>query len=382
MSFLTNRAVNLINIHAALKRLAIEMGEIFGAIYLYDLGVPLHKIFLAWAAIFLIRIFVRPFGLWLIHKRGLRKSVLLGSILFSAYYLILGQVGGLDWWLVTFVVYAAIADTLYWLPYHAYFAALGDAEHRGKQVGVRESLIRIAATLGPLTGGLLINTFGFYAAFLSAAFLCLVAAIPVYLAPEVKIGRKISWRQAWKQRAGFWLFVGDGWGYNAHIFTWNIILFILLGNVATFGMLLSLAAVFQIIGLLLLGRGVDQGNGKQIYRIGITLSALVVLGRAIFADTVAEVIFFDVLFAIQTCFYCPAFNTALYNSAKKSPNVAWFHFFAESGWDVGAMIALGTASLITYCGSDTRWVLAFSLGGLSIVAAVLEKYYKHHRKFR
>lgn len=379
-AFLTNRAVNLVNIHTALKRFAISVADLFGAVYLYTLGLSLTQIFLAWCGIFIIRLLIRPFGFWLASKRGLRKSVILGSIFFIGYYLILSQVTGLNIWLFIFIFYAALADTLYWLPYHAYFAALGDLEHRGKQLGFREALVALAATLGPLTSGLLINTYGFNAAFITAAIFTLIAAIPVYFCPEVSIGKKISLKKALKKisQKGFWLFVGDGWSYNAHIFTWNLILFIMLGSVLKFGALLSLAAIFQGVGLLLLGRGIDRGSGKKIWPLGIALGILIPFGRALFVDTVPEVIFFDLLLALSVCFYSPTFNTTLYNTAKSSRNVLWFHFFAEMGWDVGSSIALFTAAILTYLDLSPRFVLFFSAGGTMIVATILHSYFKHH----
>ncbi len=374
--FFRNRAVNLINIHAAIKRFAIGVAEIFTAIYLYQLGLPLYQVFLVWISLFLIRAMIRPVGLWLAQKRGLRKSVLFGAVFFMGYYLLLGQVSGLDWWLALFIFYAAWADVFYWLPFHAYYAALGDHEDRGKQLGVRESLIGIASTAGPLIGGILINTLGFYAAFYTASILTLISTIPVYFAPEVKFGKEISFKKAWKERAGFWLYVGDGWLYNAHIFTWNIILFILLGNAATLGGLLSLAAFLQILAFLLLGNGIDNGSGKKIYRIGIILMILTIFGRAFLVETVTEVIFFDLIYALATCFYTPAVSTALYNSAKKSKNVLWFHFFAETGWDVGSTIALTFAALVTFLQFDPHWVLVFALGSFVVLNGVLGRYYQ------
>lgn len=375
-AFFSNRAVNLINVHTALKHFAIHMADVFGAIYLYQLGFELYQIFLVWVVIFVLRFIIRPFGLWLANRRGLRKSVFFGSLFYIGYYLVLIQVGGIDAWLFIFAIYTAFTDIFYWLPYHAYFSALGDHENRGRQVGVREALVGISAISAPIIGGLLINTFGFATAFITAACFSLISAIPIYLAPEVKIGKQISFKKAWRERFGFWIFVGDGWHYNTHFFTWNLILFILLGSVVEFGLLLGLAAIFQTLGFLLLGRAIDRGSGWKIYRVGVILVALTAIGRAIFVDTVPEVIFFDILLAIAVCFYRPSFNTALYNSGKKSLNVIWFHFLAETGWDVGSVIALSFAAALTFFDGNPRIILLFGLGGLIIVNSVLRRYYR------
>ena len=376
--FFRNKAINLINIHAAFVQLAVNLAEIFSAIYLYQLGIPLYQVFLIWTTLFLVRLCVRPFALFLVQKIGLKKSVLFGSFFFMGYYLLLGKVGGLDCWLVLFIFYAAWADCFYWLPYHAYYAALGDYGDRGKQLGVREALIKLFSMLGPLSGGILINTFGFMSAFVVAAFCMFLAGILIFFSPEVKIAKKYSFKKAWQENSGFWVFVGDSWLYNAHEYTWNLILFMMLGNVAQVGVLLSLAVFFQVTVFLFLGNGIDNGAGKKIYRTGIFLMILTILGRAIFVDTVKEVIFFDLIFALAMCFYSPSLNTALYNSSKKSKNVLWFQFFVETGWDVGSTIALGFAALITYLNFNPRLILFFSLGSFLILNTVLRRYYKEN----
>lgn len=376
--FFRNKAINLINIHAAVVQLAFNLAEIFSAIYLYQLGIPLYQVFLIWTTLFVVRACFRPFALFLVQKIGLKKSVLFGSIFYMGYYLFLGQVDGVNWWLAIFIFYAAWADGFYWLPYHAYYAALGDHGDRGKQLGVREALIKILSMLGPLSGGILINAFGFFAAFVAAAFCMFLAGLLVFFSPEVKIAKKYSFKKAWQENSGFWIFVGDSWLYNAHIYSWNLILFVMLGNVAQLGGLLSLAVFFQISAFLFLGNGIDNGAGRKIYRTGFVLMILAILGRAIFVNTIKEVIFFDLIFALAACFYSPALNTALYNSSKKSKNVLWFQFFAETGWDVGSTIALGTAALITYFGFNPRLILFFSLGSFLILNNVLGRYYKEN----
>nr|QQZ50399.1 hypothetical protein JKL49_01540 [Phenylobacterium glaciei] len=72
-----------------------------------------------------------------------------GTLATALQYPILAQVHGLGPMLLVLCLVSAIGDTLYWTSYHAYFAALGDAEHRGHQIGAREALASVVGIIAP-----------------------------------------------------------------------------------------------------------------------------------------------------------------------------------------------------------------------------------------
>ena len=62
--------------------------------------------------------------------------------------------------LVALVVVAAVGEVCYWLAYNAYFAAVGDTEHRGHQIGAREALVAVVGIVAPLLGAWALLTVG------------------------------------------------------------------------------------------------------------------------------------------------------------------------------------------------------------------------------
>jgi MFS family permease len=382
MSYLSNRAVNIVNLHFFFRRLSYGVGEIFGILFLIEAGIKIEIALLIWAGNFLIRLFVRPFAFKLQQKIGLKNSVIFGAVWFTGLYPLMLQIDGLNLWVPVFMFYFALADVFYWLPYHAYFARIGDSEHRGKQLGVREIGTLIAGSLGPALGGFLIENHGFGAAFYTASGATLIAALIMLRTPEVSPGQPMGWRTAWHEidKTGLLLYMGDSFGYNLHNFCWNIVLFFLLGNYQTFGLLLALAVGFQAIGTLLLGRAIDRGRGATIMLIGCVLVACVAAGRAFFGWEIPTIIALDALAAIAFTFYAPAFNTAVYNSSKNSHNSHWFQFFAETGWDFGSIAALATAGTLVALGVELRNVLFISLLGLGLVFLLLRRFYRTHAK--
>ena len=375
---LSNRAVNFLNIHFGLQTFSNGLGDIFFGIYLYKVGVPLFAIYLVLTGIFLFRLCIRPLALKLVFKRGLKKSVLLGTFIHSTLYLFLGMVDGINIWLYIFIVAAAIIDVLYWLPYHTYFSLLGDLEHRGKQTAMRDGIVHVASFLAPITGGILINFVGFWAAFITATVLMLFAAIPLRYTPEVPLEDHLTAAEASKKvsKAGMYCYIGEGFHYFAHLFTWPIVLFLMLDDYISFGGLLSLAVLFQIIGSLWVGHLFDSGNGKRIYPIGFILIILTILGRTFFAMDIPTVIFFDILAMMGYLLSQGIVDSAFYNTSKKSHHPLWFQFYAENGWDIGSSASALLVAGMLYSGMDLRYVMLVGLLGLVVTGGFLRWYFR------
>ena len=83
---------------------------------------------------------------------------------------------------------AALGDTFYWSSYHAYFAALGNHQHRGSELGAREAIAAVAGIVSPLMTGIMLVALGPLVAFGSAAVLQVSAALPLLFTPEVAVG--------------------------------------------------------------------------------------------------------------------------------------------------------------------------------------------------
>lgn len=83
-----------------------------------------------------------------------------GTLLSALQYVLVAEVHGVGMVLVALIVFAAIGDMLYWTVYHAYFAALGDNDLRGHQIGVREALAAVVGIVSPVFTGWVLVAFG------------------------------------------------------------------------------------------------------------------------------------------------------------------------------------------------------------------------------
>ena len=382
MGYLKNKQINLLNLHTGLYRFANSIFYIFGTVYFLKQGIPLHIALLIWSFTFIIRMTIRPFALILQETIGLKKSVILGTLFFPGVFIFLSQINGINIWFFLFPIYFAIADSLYWLPYHAYYAAMGDLEHRGKHIGTREALITVLTSIAPVLNGFLIKNIGFWLVYIIAPIVMISAILPLLFANDCSPGEKMTYKKAFKKidRKGFWLLLGDSIAYNANQFLWPIVLFLLFGNFVILGGLMSLEMFLVAILFLLLGHFIDNGKGIKIVWSAFILFIIVVLGRSFYVNDIKSILIFEVIAALMLCTYSSSLNTAFYNLAKKSHNTLWFHYFAEFGWDIGAFISLTLASLWVYLGFELRYIMPLSLVGILIVRGVLRNYFISAKK--
>src|ERR1700704_5778482 len=191
MAYLKNSAVNLLNLHYGLHALALNGAGVFFAVFLLKAGVSVPAVFGTIALVLAGRFLIRPLVLVLAPRVGLRALVAFGIIFSGVQYFFLAEVHGIDLMLLGFCLSAAIGDAFYWPSYHAYFAALGDSEHRGHQIGAREALASVAAIIGPLIGGWALTALGPRVAFGAAAVVHVLAALPFLGTPDVRVPHSV-----------------------------------------------------------------------------------------------------------------------------------------------------------------------------------------------
>lgn len=376
MESLKNKTINLLNLHSGLQRFSSNIFDVFGAVYLLQLGMSFTLVTLTWAGSCFLRALLRPFSLLLCERIGLRKTLIIGIILNSALCLFLLKVNGLNFWLFFYIFYIAICDIFYWLPYHAYYAKAGDECDRGKQVGVKHGLITFFRMLSPLIGAIFIVRFGFSFLYVAAALVMLGSVIPILFARDVSPGTPMKFKEALKtiDKHGFMMQIGDGILFM-HTFVWTIVLFYLVGDYVTFGGLVTIELVSTMILFMVLGYMIDKGKGGRINHIGLIIVGVVILLRAFIIRTIPAIIISDVLIAFGLTFFTSSYEVGFYDLSKETANTLWFQFFGELGWDIGAFLALLLSVGLFMLGVPLRSVIAFSVIGLWIIYRALKGFY-------
>ena len=375
MAFFRNDAVNLLNLHYWMHALAMSGGGAFFFVYLLKAGAPAPLVMAATALMLAGRFVVRPLVLPAALRWGLRPLLVAGTLICGLQYLVLGEVHGPGSMLLLLCACVSVGDAVYWTTYHAYFAALGDEEHRGHQIGAREAVSAAMGIAAPLASGLVLTRFGPHAAFWTTAVAQSLAAIPLLFSPQVTVAREApgAFRRA---RLGVVLFAADGWMTMGLAVVWPMALFRSLGDSFTaFGGALALAALAGAAASLLLGRSIDKGGGGQAVWMACGAVGCVLTLRALSYGQPALAVFANAAGAISAALYTPALMTAVYNQAKGSPCTVRYHMATEGGWDAGAASACLVSALLLWLGAPMSAAILMSLLGLAVNAVLLRRYY-------
>ncbi|HEX5379475.1 MAG TPA: MFS transporter [Phenylobacterium sp.] len=375
MAFFRNSTVNLLNLHYGIHAVALSGGGAFFAVYLLRSGVPAHGVLAALAAILVGRFFIRPFILPLGQRFGVKPLVIAGTVFTSLQYPLLAEVHGVGWVLFALCAISALGDTFYWTSYHAYFASLGDEEHRGHQIGAREAAAALVGIVSPLATGWALTTLGPRVAFGATGVVLAISALPLLATPNVQIRREApgSWRAA---LPSVLMMAADGWTAAGYFFVWQIALFISLGeSFAAFGGAMALAAVVGAASGLLLGRFIDAGHGRWAVWLAMGSMAATILVRAAGYGDPAVAVVANAAGALVVAFYTPTMMTAIYNQSQRSPCVLRFHIGTEGGWDAGGAAGCLVAAGLIWAGAPLWLAILLSLFGTFSGFALLRRYY-------
>jgi DHA1 family inner membrane transport protein len=375
MAFFRNSAINLLNLHFGIHSVALYGGAAFFSIYLLKSGVAIPGILVSLALILLGRFAIRPVVIGFAARSGLRAMVVAGTLLSALQYPFLAEVHGVGVTLAALIAVSAVGDTVYWTTYHAYFAALGDDEFRGHQIGVREAISAVVSIASPLLAGWLLVAFGPRVAFGLTSVVAALAALPILWAPEVAVRRRVpgGFRAA---LPGTLLFIADGWIAAGYWLVWPIALFVSLGeSFLAYGGALAFAALVGAIGGLTLGRHIDAGHGRRAVWYASGTLAMIVALRAVATGDPMLAVLANALGALAGCLYVPTLMTAVYTLAKRSPCTLRFHVATEGGWDIGGAAGLLAAALMTALGLPLWVGILLSLPGVAAIAIMLRHYY-------
>ncbi|MEX2318844.1 MAG: MFS transporter [Bauldia sp.] len=375
MAFFRNDAINRVNLHSGIQALALAAGAIFFLVYLVRAGVSIPAVLVAQAAIVAVRFVLRPLLLPLAKRWGLKPLLIAGTLGLAVQYPVLAEVDGVGGVLVLLVVVTSLAELVYYVSYNAYFAALGDAEHRGHQIGAREAIMTVAAIIAPLAGTWALVTLGPRWMFAGVALVQALAVLPLVGTPNVAVKMEApgAYRAA---RVGAILIAADGWFDACFILVWQIALFVSLGeSFAAYGGAMALAGLIGAVCGLLLGRHIDAGFGRRAVIIAYGLDAAIVLMRAGSLGSPWLAVAANAIGGLFWPLLSPTLGVVTYNLAKASPCPFRFNLALEGGWDVGCFAACLISAALIAAGVSMAAPILLALPGVAVTAGLLWRHY-------
>jgi len=384
MSYLSNAAVNRLNIHTGLHSLAWNLSGNFLVVFLLSHGFPAKEVFLYLALILALRFVLRPVVLYLAPRIGSRRALYLGIGFFALQYVLLGYVNGVNHAFIAYCGVNVLTDIFYWTSYHSIFAFAGDEPHRGKQISVRDALETMTTIVAPLVGGMAIDYVGAKSTFAIAAVIEILSILPLLRVPDVPIAETRPHGTFRPVYQGALIFMTAGWVAAGFTFVWPVMLFRATGSSFTvFGGALALAGLLSAIGGLLLGHLIDVGRRRDtVLLMNGVFFVLALALRAGAGQGLATMLSITAVSSFLSIGYAPILMTAIYSMAAKAPCPLRFIFVTESTYDIGCVAAcLVTAGLFS-AGMIPGWAVAIAIPGAILQMVLLHVYYAKRSRIK
>ena len=313
-SLYTNRitqqaAAGLINLFLPIFLFGLFGGNIRGVILYYLIGYAL--------AIFLI-----PVGAILMSHIGFKKSMIIGSLFSSCYYVgiyFLSQ--GHPNAIFFMLGFLTLSRMFYWIPYHTDLAKLTSKKARGKEIALLTSIASLISIAVPLASGFIISRFGFTALFAIALGIDLVSTLPILFIKPINEKYSYSFFQTFKElfskknRRLFWAYFGDGAEAIVGVVIWPIFIFQLLkGEYLVVGVVSSLVVLASIVFRLIMGNVTDKFSKRKLIKVGSILYALGWIVK-IFIQTAFQIFIINAYHSFVSIIRRNPFTTLMYEQA-------------------------------------------------------------------
>jgi DHA1 family inner membrane transport protein len=371
-----NSDIQRLTLHIGILSFASSLSSVFSVVFLVRVGLTPAQIFLATSAVVIGRFVLRPAVLVWAPTMGLRRALIVGVVFSAVSCPMLAAVDGVGFALAAYLAVCALGQAFYWTCFHIFFSASSDADRRGSQVGLLQALAALGGLFGPAIGGVLLTRLGPWAAFGTGFVIMLASILPILRLAEPHLVRAMPDGAYAAAKNGAMIYFADGWMQVSLTTAWSIVMFQALGGrYDSFGGTLSLAGLAAALGGIALGRLIDKGHARRALWLNAFILAVCLVLRSATFGHAGAVIAVAVGTTLFSGLYVPSWLTACYNEARISPCMLRFQFAAESGWDMGGVLAGGIAAAMCYWGLPLEATILLALPMVPVQALLLERSY-------
>ena len=249
LKYIFNKELSEIYVSIVLRDLALSMTGIFIPLFLFiDLKYPFYKVILFFAIYALSLTLTNPFAAKFTSKYGIKHGILASMIGFTLYVILLATLESHNLFYIPALIFG-VANSFYWVNFHADFARFSDKKNRGNEVSMWFIMAFIGTLIGPILGSVIITYLGFITLFIVASLFLLLSAVPLFFSSEVYEPKKFSLKDIFKKssiKETYFYFI-----YGIRIIVGQVALpiyiFIILKKYILLGAVASIIALGSII---------------------------------------------------------------------------------------------------------------------------------------
>lgn len=296
-SYHLNREVEEVYWHAVLNGLALSMVFIFEPIYLWSLGYSLIQILWFYVQVYVWYALLVSFGAKFASRYGYKHAILVANIFYVIYWGVLFSVKAYPFLFFVAPVFFALQKSWFWPAYDADVALSAINVQRGREMGMLYSLIQFSFIIGPFIGGFISHNFGFSALFVSAAFVMLFSAYPLFRSKEIHSEHEFKFRSLLRVFRDHPRNFFGYWGYAEDLMImslWPVYMSVIVPHFFNLGVVSTIATIAGTMLMLYIGRLTDKVNKLPIIRWSALVYGVTWLFRPL-ANSLGSILVFDSL---------------------------------------------------------------------------------------
>lgn len=248
-------------------------------------------------------------------------------------------------------LFEGVQVSFFWPSYFTLVARRALKKHLGEDLGLIQFLLKLAALVSPVLGGLVITIFGFHNLFLvGVALVILTTSMVALMHPEpeqdtVSLGELRNWL---KEKAFVSQAISYGGRYinDATLVLWPVYIFILLGSVVSVGYLYTLSLFLALLLTFFGAVYVDRAKTrKPFYLSGVILSALWMFRIGV--GNFWQIILLDTADKLTADFYSLCYDTFCLRRGRGDEAYSFF-MYREIIVSFSALLFWGLVALLFY----------------------------------
>ncbi|OQX71109.1 hypothetical protein B6D52_02675 [Candidatus Parcubacteria bacterium 4484_255] len=318
-NYLLKRESTQFFVSMAIRSLAIGMVGIFEPIYLYIyFNRSISYTLFFWGIYSGVLALGVVLGGKAMEKFGLKRSMLLSSFFYFAYYVCLFFIQSSFWMIPLAILARVIGASLFWPAFHTDFIRFTKGEYRAKGVSSMSIVSLLAGILSPIIGGFILAGLGYASLFVVVLVTLFASSFPLFLSKERYEVYTDTYKGAWSRikKNKDMSFALGCLGIEAGIdfIIWPIFIISLgvtyeeLGGICTFALFVAAFFAWYI------GRISTRQSKRSLLNIGSVLLSLACAAEFFIKDAISAFLAQNFYRVSKTTALIP-FRTILYDRA-------------------------------------------------------------------
>lgn len=339
LGFFSEQEVDQIYAYEFLQKFGIGLIGIFLPIYIASESGSIRWIFMYLIGFESVFLFVSIPVSFIISRIGFKHSLILSYGFYLPAFLLIRLFSLSDVLVAAVAVLIGVAKAFHWISLHSEFAVDSHEDGRGSSSGKMLGLPRLARSIAPLIGGVVMAWYGFPLLVTLTIIVFILSSLPLFASSDHRDPLDYSFRDFIDRR---YLKLGSifalrGVSIVPAVFLFPLFVYYIGGSIDAGGVS-ALKGVGSMLFALMLGKASDSFDRKKMILFGLAASSLLFFSRILVTQSFQAFTISLIDGLAFMVFYVP-FYSSLADMAEDE-DVLEFYAFRELALGVGKLIAL------------------------------------------